>query len=623
MKALPLFALAIAAGSTICKSEIVLANPQPPLLESHAVPAIEPPQGLKNLWSQNLWEEAVTESSPLQHQQFQLPTSQHLQRGDFLFKSGIRVFPFEGAVDDDETAAYPYVGFTWAITNSTELTFMSQLVDSGSPGRQGDFRATSKADRGDFFDLTLELKQRFFLDKSQRLSLSGVASVSWGQRGYTFRQEGEIVDQGVYEAIVPALAIPFTAQATEDLYVTISPTVAFFGEDDALYLHTPPIADPGSFGTTFGFTTALSYSFTERLTLWGDAFFPITGNNSINRDSGRPDRAIAYNAGFRYLVNPKVALDIFTSNSYGIMAPLALTADRSFMSVGANLVFLPDFIPANRRYAEAFNPDIDADSDRNTIDGIAFLDGGTVPKQSFMFHLQGGTQGVMTALRYGIVRDLEIGIYLDYIASKVDESEQGISGKLRLLNQASGSPFTLSLAATLSQTNQPFVNYFNDDRGEFNDRGLDREFPFIFNPDNLGQGRLYITTVSLPFNYEFNNGAALWFTPIWAYVQRSGTEAAGFNFGGATPTFANLSLIGEVGANFAGEGNAFIGDRLGRVVPWTAALRWYPRGREKRQNLQLELYVTNRVGSSPWQQMRVRDQNNTSIGIGLSAPFSF
>ncbi|MGH2415992.1 MAG: hypothetical protein ACRDEA_20340, partial [Microcystaceae cyanobacterium] len=35
---------------------------------------------------------------------------------------------------------------------------------------------------------------------------------------------------------------------------------------------------------------------------WGDAFVPVTGNNSISRDSGKPDTAIAFNAGLRYLV---------------------------------------------------------------------------------------------------------------------------------------------------------------------------------------------------------------------------------------------------------------------------------------------------------------------------------
>lgn len=566
--------------------------------------------------SQESTAEQLKPTSPLRNQQFQLPTAEHLNRGDFILKVGARVFFFQGAIEDEETVIYSYAGLSWGISDRTELTFISQLTDSGSLGNQGDFRVTSRGNEGNFFDLTLELKQRLYISNNEKFKLSGIVSASWGQRGYTFRQDGVTIEQGVYESIVPALALPLTMSLSEDIRFTISPTIAFFSENHALYLHTPPIDNPGSFGTTFGLTTAISYAVSDRFTLWGDAFFPLTGNNSISRESGRPAKAIAYNLGVRYLVNPQVGLDVFASNTYGITAPMALTADRSYMAIGANLVFLPDFIPANRSYRES-------QPDPGTIDGLAFFDGGTTPTGSFLFHLQGGSNGIMTALRYGIVRDVEVGAYLDYVFSNVDESEQGISAKVRLLNQAEGEPLTMSVVATLGQTNQPFVNFFNDNRDTFNNRNLDREIPMFFRADNLFEGRLYITTISLPLHYQFDNGGALWLTPIWGYVQRSGTEAAGFNLGGATPVFANFSVIGEVGANFTGEGNAIIGNRRTDAIPWTAALRWYPLGLESDTPLQLELYLTNRLGSSPWQQLRVREQNDTAIGIGLSVPFSF
>jgi len=607
-----LTALTLILGLT--QTEKVFANP----LDNHIGSEIELSKGKKTLIiSQTPEEENYRESSPLLNQQFQLPTAEHLNQGDFVFKLGARVFSFQGSVGDDETVVYPYVGFTWGVTDSTELTFLSQLADSGSPGKQGDFRVISKADRGDFFDLTLEVKQRLYVSQNERFRLSGVASLSWGQRGYTFRnEEGEDVDQGVYDSIVPALAFPLTIRSGEDLRFTLSPTVAFFSENHALYLHTPPIDDRGSFGTTFGLTTAISYNISDRFTLWGDAFFPMTGNNSISRESGKPAKAIAYNFGFRYLVNPQVGLDVFGSNSYGIVAPLALTADRSYMAVGANLVFLPEVFTANRRYSES-------KPDPSTIGGIGFLDGGTAPAGRFVFDLQGGSQGVMTALRYGVVRDVEIGAYLDYVFSNVDESEQGLSAKVRLLNQKDGQPLTMSVVATLGQTNQPFANFFTNNRNEFNRRDLDREIPVVFNPDNLHQARLYITTISLPLQYQFDNGGAIWLTPTWAYVQRSGTDIAGFNFGGATPLWNKISFIGEVGANFAGNGNGFIGNELDDMIPWTAAVRWYPQGIDSQYPLQVELYFTNRVGSSPWHQLRVREQNETAVGIGLSVPFSF
>jgi hypothetical protein len=87
--------------------------------------------------------------------------------------------------------------------------------------------------------------------------------------------------------------------------------------------------------------------------------------------------------------------------------------------------------------------------------------------------------------------------------------------------------------------------------------------------------------------------------------------------------------VGEIGVNFAGEGNAFVGDQLVNVIPWTAALRvdlsrLLGLPLESNPNhAQLEFYVTNRVGFSTWHQLRVRDDNDLAIGVGILIPFKF
>jgi hypothetical protein len=78
-------------------------------------------------------------------------------------------------------------------------------------------------------------------------------------------------------------------------------------------------------------------------------------------------------------------------------------------------------------------------------------------------------------------------------------------------------------------------------------------------------------------------------------------------------------VLGEVGANFAGRGNAFIDGSLSDRIPWTIGVRWIPSATNF--NPQLELYLTNRVGSSPWHQLRVREDNDLAIGAGLLVPF--
>lgn len=567
--------------------------------------------------------------SPLIDRMFTQPTAKHLQKGEVIFNIDNRLFFLPdlvpGGIDDEDTAINFGAGFSWGITDELELTLQFQRVDSSSPAEQGDFISERTEDN----EAAIEIKQKLWGNAEDTQSLSGVVSASWGTRGFLFTRRGEETEINNRDIFV-SVQVPYTATVNERWQFTIAPTVAFFKDESAVFFHRLPNDDDSSFGTTFGFTGAVSYALSPRFAIWGDAFIPITGNNSINRDSGKPDTTIVYNAGIRYLFNPRLALDLYASNAQGSINPLALTGDRDFVSFGTNLLFMPDFIAANRRQPDRFSPSKQKDDTPTPIvnSGFAFFDGGTLDSGQFLFNVQGGTQGILTSLRYGFLKDFEGGIYLDYVSGEADESEQGFSAKVRFLNQAENDPITASLAVTIGLTNEPFANFDENDRDAFDRRDLEKEIPFaIPGADDADESEEFIFTASIPLNYQFDNDAAIWFTPIIGYVQRLGTEIAGFNVGGSFPINRELSVLGEVGANFAGEGNGFIGDELEDLIPWIVGVRWQPLslfGLEpspNNTNPQLELYFTNRVGSSTWHQLRVRDQNKTAVGFGLILPF--
>jgi hypothetical protein len=127
--------------------------------------------------------------------------------------------------------------------------------------------------------------------------------------------------------------------------------------------------------------------------------------------------------------------------------------------------------------------------------------------------------------------------------------------------------------------------------------------------------------------YQISKDTAVWLTPAIGYVQRGGFSLAGINAGGSVRIFRDVSILGEVGADFKGNGNAFIGNSLANRIPWNFAIRWSPSklfGLDIGDSLarpSFELFVTNRVGASVWQQFRVRDQNNPAVGVGVSIPF--
>ena len=559
--------------------------------------------------------------TPLTEQLFSQPTAKQLGKGEIIINLDTRTFFFpdlvDGGVDNDDSAVNFNTGFSWGISDSLQLVLQFQHVDSSSPVKQGEFTSERTEDN----EAALELKQRIWSDEADNLALSGVISASWGTRGFMFSRNGESTEVNNRD-IFTSMAIPFTADVGDRWQFNIVPTLAFFKDESAVFFRRIPGSDD-SFGTVFGLGGGVSYKVNSRLFILGDVFLPLTGNNSINRDSGEPDEAIAYNVGLRYLTNPRLALELYATNTFASYAPLSLTADRDFMGLGASLVFMPDLIAANRKYGD------DRDTELITRDGLAYFDGGTLPSGKLAFQLQGGDRVVLTALRYGVLKDFEAGIFLDYIGGEIDESEQGISAKVRFLNQAENAPITLSLAATASLTNEPFINFVNNDADVFEDRDLDKSVPF-FTPggDDGRNGKLILATFSLPIHYEINKDAAVWFTPILGYVQRQGVELGGFNLGGAIAVSEEVSLLTEVGTNFFGEGNSFIDGRLEDRIPWTAGVRWTPlslfnlEADRNNSNPYLELYLTNRVGSSTWHQLRVREDNDLGIGIGLFAPFS-
>ena len=568
--------------------------------------------------------EFEAKDSPLAKRQFQFTTAEHLKRGELLFNAHQRFFFTSSPSSSEGTPFYSDLGLRFGITNDLEIAAALQIVDSASIDPIG-FNVSID----DSIDFALELKQKIWEDPAQKFAFSGAVSLSGYPRSFgitnTVTGTRTRLDN---DGIVPAVQLPFTAKVSDQLNVTVAPTVAFFQNDGAIFLPQLPVANPETFGTTFGLSGSVSYQLGSRALLWGDAFVPITGNNSTNINTASPTKTVAFNSGVRYLVNPRLGLDVFATNTLGSLGPLSLTAFPNEIGLGLGVTVLPDFISKNRKYPNNHKEQLNRDDTALTIDGLGFADGGTVPSGKFLFNLQGGSQGILTALRYGVVKDFELFGFLDYISSDVDESEQGFGAKVRWLNQKEGGAFTGSAALTIGTTNDVFVNFLENDSNEFQRRGLRRNVPFVVSGDNAAGGGRFIATASLPLHYQANKKINVWFTPIVAVAQRVGVDIGGFNLGASFEPIRDVSFVTEVGANFLGEGNTFIGGRLVDRLPWNVAARWDPsslfginKDKSKDNNPYVEIYLTNRVGSSPWHQLRVRDQNELAVGAGISIPF--
>lgn len=564
--------------------------------------------------------------SPLLPRAPVLTTAEQLRSGEVLVNLRYRQYFLEGSAAETGLTGQPTLGVTWGVTDNLELTLDAQTVDNSGPGRQGRFDV-KRVNRDDtspnfFQEITLQGKHRIWQNESGTQALSGVVAASLGLQGrpYRFTADGAIAASGRNSGLVTSFELPLTISPSDRLQLTLSPKIAFFPDSHALYYTRPPGGDSDSFGTTFGVAGGISYQVLPRLLLWGDAFIPVTGNNSINRATGSPARTVAFNAGLRYLVNPRLATDLYVSNSLGNTGPMSVLGDRVYTSLGLGVTFLPGVSSANRRYAQSFRDP--QQSPPSTVAGFGFLDGGTVANQQLLLNLQGGSQGLLGSVRYGLLDDLELGIFLDYVSGVIDESQFGFSGKIRFLHQADGDPFTLSGVATLARSNNVLINLINDNRNEFEQRGLEKG-GFAFR--NEGVGELFIITLSAPMHYQFEGGSAIWLTPTLGFIQRNGLQIAGLNLGGSVPLSRDIDAIAEAGINFTSDGNAFIDNNLENAIPWTVGLRWQPSSLFgiSENSPQIEAYLTNRVGSSPFETLRVRADNDIAVGVGLLLPIQF
>ncbi len=559
------------------------------------------------------------EESPLAFAQMQ--TAKTLKPGEVVLNYRQRFYRSStGVVKGTGTPFFAGPGVQVGVTNNLELSLGAQIFDSSYLDLVG-----GRVDNPNG-DIALAAKYKIWQNEAKTQTLSGIVSLSGFSRGATFRRLG-VTSKVDGSGIIPEFQLPFTFDLGEKAQFTISPTLAFFQQDSAVQL--PRIPDRGgSYGTTFGIMGAASFRPFSRLMVWGDAFVPFTGNNSLNFKTERPAKTIVFNAGLRYFVNPRLGLDIFATNGFGNLGPLALTGDSEKVGIGAGIVIMPNAVPANRKYPNTFKGNVLLKDTPMTDDGLGFFDGGTVPEGKVLLQFQGGSSGLMAAVRYGVLRDFEFGTYIDYVFGNVDESEQGVSAKVRLLNQADGAPFTAGVAATIGRGNNLLENFRNNDATIFSLSGREKSFPFIGSGDNADTlPTLFIGTLSLPLQYQFKPGTAIWLTPTVGFVQRGGFSLGGINAGGSIRVFKDVSILGEVGVNFVGDGNAFINNRLANRIPWNVAIRWTPSkvlGLDFSSSLarpSLELFVTNRVGASAWHQFRVREQNNPAVGVGISIPF--
>ncbi|WP_041243946.1 hypothetical protein [Gloeobacter kilaueensis] len=608
-------------------------------------------QSLEQLLQRKVEKAQIFVRSPIEaidQRTYGLVTAAHLRDGELMQTQLVRIYRPEKAVNDD-LITNQSTEYVWGLNNDIELTLDLQGANGSVPGVQGPYVVQRRfgINNGNIFqDITALGK--FRLGDLLGGKSSVVVGLTFSRPSFTFtglpgtnlptigRPQDAI-------QLIPSLELPITYKAYDDRYAfTISPRLAYFPGESAIY--TP--VNPGvstRFGLTAGIGFGGAFRISPRFQIRGDATFILAGYNTVDRNSGLPTKKLVYNAGLRYLVNPRLAIDIFASNAYANSGAPSFTAIDSYTAIGVGLTFTQDRLlyfldlPVNRQFADTFEPGVPPEVRRLYIPAsFDLLDGSTVSQGTNQVRLVASTGTFAAAFRAGTLNDFEAGFYGDFAPAGPDESDGGLSTKIRFLHQPSGDPFTLSGVFTIGRTSSRACNFINGTRNGLEqaingqptlcppvpgqtpagDRGPIPPNLIGLATENIGE--LFVISLSFPTQYTLPAGHSLWVNPKVVYLQRGGDRSPliGASFGGSLRVFPGLDLIAQVTPVFRGE-NAFVGDSLAQLMPWQAGVRFAPG----LGGLSFDLFATNALGLSPYQSLRVRADNAVSVGLGLQLGF--
>ncbi|NJL09395.1 MAG: hypothetical protein HC908_01725 [Calothrix sp. SM1_7_51] len=203
-----------------------------------------------------------------------LTTAEHLRKGEILTTIRTRRFLTSGTAQSDGLTDQPTIGISWGITDKLELTLDAQSVDNAGPARQGEFfaeRINSQGRTNFFQERTLQAKYQIWQNENATQAISGVVAMSSGtsSRPYQFIDRNNILTEGLNRGASFSFELPYTITPNDTWQFTLSPKVAFLPENNALYYSKLPNSNSGSFGTSIGLASGISYTIKSQIDIMG------------------------------------------------------------------------------------------------------------------------------------------------------------------------------------------------------------------------------------------------------------------------------------------------------------------------------------------------------------------
>ncbi|MCG9893668.1 MAG: pentapeptide repeat-containing protein [Thermosynechococcaceae cyanobacterium MS004] len=328
-----------------------------------------------------------------------------------------------------------------------------------------------------------------------------------------------------------SVQVPLTYSLSKQFQISLTPGVSFFPET----FQGEPF-----YGTVFSLGAGFSWQPLTRLNVFADVRVPLgPGGNSIRTGDASIAKNVVWSGGFRFLVNPAAALDIYVTNAFGTTPAtqvLSFIPDSNQVAIAAILNFTPEI---SQNYAPDFRNKVRVSL--TPRDKQLLLDGFTIPTADTLLprtlRVRGGIgAGKVFNIATGLTNDVQLEFLANEFSGPTDTNLKpdllrlGAAAKIRFLDQVQGDPFSLSARATFQQTLTE-ANGFFEGGVIFQYRPIP-QLALILEPKAavFGGDRRFGT--GLGVNFQIWKGVQLIgeYTPVFAGQNKTGIWSVGVRY---------------------------------------------------------------------------------------------
>lgn len=450
----------------------------------------------------------------------------------------------------------------WGISDNLQLGIAGQSFDD----------TPLQAINGDGSSLTwvsFAPKLKYQAVETDRFALGVQGSVEW-----LFLSSSAFATDGEDTVALGGVQVPMSYTVTPDLQVHLTPEVAFYPDT---------LNGVDFYGTTLTLGTGVSWQPSDRWLTYGTLKVPLgPGGNAIDPTDQSQQRRLLWTVGTRYNATPRVGVDLYATNGFGITpanSTLAFIPDGSEPLVGLQLNYTPDTGLGYRSSFRQTDTTPLSDRDRQLlIDGFTLTTAHTLEPGTTALSLGAGTNGAFnTGLAYSPDDNLQLEGILEEFGSEGEVSPADSAGdnlkyqigaRLRLLNQFQGDPVSLSariLGGRDTDADQQIGTFFAELPVTYQ---ASSQIAFLFDPKLAAFGDDTRVGLGLGLNYEVAPGLQL-IGEVTPVVSESTIWAVGTRYRlPVAPVSLDLYATNAIGRHGLGTLVGEPGARLGVNVNW-------------------------------------------------------